>query len=226
MAAAHHLNDRVDLLDPVEFPVTGEGRVIEIGNLAPPRRVAFRRLEAAGGAPVEEVSVGVQRVTFFTIRYRRWDDFYQLITTTVASLDQVYPITQNAKFVRLEYIDRFHSIPSGADHFEVISRDSRLLVPAVKTKAAALHVHSGWFDFESPAIRMLTNVNIDVNDIAIPPPPDPRRTLSVLSLGQFEALENVLDRPVERLGKLHEYLKETFKSIITAEAAARVGLND
>jgi hypothetical protein len=78
---------------------------------------------------------------------------------------------------------------------------------------------------ETPRIRRLTNVNIDVNDIAIPPPPDPRRSISVVSMGQFEALEGALDTPLQRLVTLHDYLKATFGSIISAEAAARVAIN-
>jgi uncharacterized protein (TIGR04255 family) len=225
VAAAHQLTDRVDLQDAIEVPAGSGGVIIGLGTFAPPRRVVFRRLEA-GGASVEELSVGVQQLAFASTRYRRWANFYHLIATAVASLDQVYPVTQNAKSVRLEYIDRFRSAPGGADHFDVLSRDSKYLTAAVKDKDKALHVYSGWFDFETPTIRRLTNLNIDVNDIPIPPPPEPRRTVSILSMGQFEAIEGVLDKPIERLDVLHDYLKTTFGSIITPEAAARVALND
>jgi len=222
-AARHHLTDRIDLGDPLELPAS-EGAVIDLATLAPARRVVFRRLET-GGAPVEELSLSRQRVTFLTFRYRRWVDFFDLINTTIASLDP-YPISERTRVVRLEYIDRFQSVPPVADHFEVISRDSKFLAPIVKDKRAALHVHSGWFDFETPTIRKLTNVNIDVLDHSIPPPPDPRRKITVLTMGQLEALAGMLDRPIERLQSLHRYLKETFRSIITAEAAIRVGLRD
>jgi hypothetical protein len=46
----------------------------------------------------------------------------------------------------------------------VIRRDSLFITPAVNDKRAALHVHSGWFDFENTETRMLTNVNIDVSE--------------------------------------------------------------
>jgi uncharacterized protein (TIGR04255 family) len=148
----------------------------------------------AGETAVEELSIGMQQLSFSTLRYRRWPDFYHLITSTVAALDQDFPISQTTRFVRLEYVDRFQSVPEGADHFEVISKDSVFLVPIVKDKTAALHVHSGWFDFETQNIRKLTNVNIDVSDISIPLPPsdDPRRKISIHSMGQFEAIVGYL----------------------------------
>jgi uncharacterized protein (TIGR04255 family) len=224
IAAGRQLTDRVDLQDAIEVP-PGQNVVIALGSMTPPRRVVFRRLEANTNTPVEELSIGARQLAFTTVRYRRWADFYHLIITVMAALDQVCPITQNAQLVRLEYIDRFQSAPGGADHFEVLSRDSIFLTPVVRDKDGALHVHSGWFDFETPRIRRLTNVNIDVNDTPVPPPPDARRSISVISMGQFEALDGALDNPLQRLEALHDYLKATFGSIITQEAADRVALN-
>jgi uncharacterized protein (TIGR04255 family) len=225
VAAAHQLTDRVDLQEPLEIPADTPTVIFGDSSVMPPRRVVFRRLEVAG-MPVEELSISFQRITFLTLRYRRWEDFNRLIDSTIETLDQAYAISKMAKFVRLEYLDRFLSAPGGADHFQVIAKNSEFLVPSVVNKTAALHVHSGWFDFESANVRMLTNVNIDVHDAPRPPSPEPRRTILVLSMGQYEALDGVLDRPIERLGELHDYLKKLFGRIITAETAARVGLND
>jgi uncharacterized protein (TIGR04255 family) len=227
-AAEHHLTNRLELQDPIELPAAPAGGIIigPLGNLTAPRRVLFNRPEAGSNIPVEEVAIGVQQFVFGTTRYQRWAQFNELITSVMAALESVYPVTQNAKFARLEYVDRFRSVTGGADHFEVLSQDSGFLTKAVRGKEHALHVHCGWFDFESPTIRKLTNVNIDVNDVTIPPPPDPRRTITVLSIGQFEALQGLLDNPLNRLSTLHNYLKETFRTIITPEAAARVGLNN
>ena len=226
-ARDHHLVDRVDLPDIVALPPGSGGVIIGLDNFKPSRRVVFRRMDV-GETAVEELSIGMQQLSFSTLRYRRWQDFYHLITSTVAALDRDLPISQTTRLVRLEYVDRFQSAPGGADHFEIISRDSMFLAPIVKDKTAALHVHSGWFDFESQNIRKLTNMNIDVNDTSVPLPPsaEPRRKISILSMGQFEALVGVLDRPIERLDTLHDYLKDTFRSIITTEAASRVALND
>jgi len=222
-AAARNLTNRVDLADAVELPELPPGGVIELGSM-PPRRVVFRRMDV-NGVSVDELSIGMRRIAVGTLRYGRWADFFGLLTPFLTALTQVYPITQNVKSVRLEYVDRFQSIPGGADHFEVINRDSEFLAPVVAEKTAALHVHSGWFDFEKPQVRQLTNINIDVHDI-VHPTPDPRRKISILSVGQFEALEGTLDRPVDRLDYLHDYLKSIFGRIITPEAANRVALND
>ncbi|MGH6811862.1 MAG: TIGR04255 family protein [Methylocella sp.] len=226
-ARDHQLVDRVDLPDMIAPPPGSDGVFIGLDNFKPSRRVVFKRTDA-NGAAVDELSISMQQLSFSTLRYRRWPNFFHFITSTVAALDQDYPITQRARLVRLEYVDRFQSAPEGADHFEVISKDSVFLAPIVRDKTAALHVHSGWFDFETPNIRKLTNVNVDVNDISIPlpPPSEQRRKISILSMGQFEALAGSLDRPPERLDTLHDYLKDTFRNIITPEAASRVALND
>jgi uncharacterized protein (TIGR04255 family) len=227
VARDHHLVDRVDLPEVLVPPPGSDGVFIGLENFKPSRRVVFRRTDV-GGVAVEELSIGMQQLSFTTLSYRRWPNFYNLITSTVAALDQDLPISQTIRLVRLEYVDRFQSAPGGADQFEVISKDSAFLAPIVRAKTAALHVHSGWFDFEGQNIRKLTNVNIDVNDILVPLPPsaEQRRKISILSMGQFEALVGFLDRPIERLDTLHDYLKDTFRNVITPDAATRVALND
>jgi hypothetical protein len=193
--AAIGLSDRIDLAEPVELPSPPPGGVLDLTQFATSRRVIFRRLDAEKVA-VDELSIGMQRIAVGTLRYRRWSDLFGLLTTSLTALDAIFPITQRAKAVRVEFVDRFQSIPGGADHFEIIRRDSEYLTPVVARKEAALHVHSGWFDFEEgPDVRRLTNINIDVNDIPIPPPPDPRRKISVLSIGQFENFKVFLTDP-------------------------------
>ncbi len=216
-AAMHLLTDRIDLQEPIEMPPGGRG-VIMLKNFTPQRRVAFRRIEPETNDIVDEFSIGMRSVAFGTTRYRRWVNFFQLITDIVRSLDSVSPITQSVKAVRLEYHDRFQSADAASDHFEVIEKTSCYLAPVLASKTLALHVHSGWFDIEGEKIRRLTNVNIDVNDDG------PERRLTLLTLGQFEKLDGVLDEPLDRLSTLHGYLKKTFGATITSEAAARVAL--
>jgi uncharacterized protein (TIGR04255 family) len=186
--------------------------------------VVFRRLDQAR-ASTEEVSIGMQRIVFLTQRYRRWVNFRQMIAEILGSLEQVCPVMQNVKTVRLEYLDRFLSKPGGADHFEVIAKASHYIAPVLLDKSAALHVHSGWFDHEPANIRRLTNVNIDVNDLSVPVP-DNRRSLTLLTLGQFEALQGALADPIAKMDVLHDSLKKIFEATITKEAAARVSLNE
>jgi uncharacterized protein (TIGR04255 family) len=226
--AVHHLTKRLDLPDAIELEASAEG-LIKIGTDifpgSPPRRVVFQRPEADSGTAVDEVSVGMKRIAIGTLRYRRWDGFFNLIITTMEALDRVYPVTKSVKMARLEFVDRFESMPGGADHFEVVSRDSKFLASAVRDKTDAFHVHSGWFDFEGKDIRRLTNVNVDVGELPRSAP-EGRRKISILSMGQYEALNGILDDPLARLSTLHDYLKDTFRSTITTTAAARVALND
>jgi uncharacterized protein (TIGR04255 family) len=222
-AAAHHLTNRIDLVEPLEIPA---GQAVNL-NMPPPRRVVFRRLDS-DGVSVEELSIGTSRIIFGTMRYGRWADFFGRFESCLNDLHATYPVMDHARTVRLEYLDRFNSTSEEADHFEVIRRDSEFLPPVVAPKTAALHAHCGWFDFDAVGVRKLTAVNIDVSDVPIPPPPPPdrKRTVTILSVGQFEALEGMLDRPVQRLDTLHDDLKYNFGRIITPDAAKRIALND
>jgi uncharacterized protein (TIGR04255 family) len=228
-AAVHSLTDRFDVIEPITLPA-GQN-VINLGvesiQGAPPRRIIFRRMEPNTNMAVDQFSVSMQRITLETSRYRRWVDFFEMLKGTVGDIAASYPTILSVRSVRLEYVDRFNSTTSDADQWEVINKTSDYLSPAVRDKNNALHVHSGWFDFETPQVRRLTNINIDITDVEIPPPPEPIRKIAVLSLAQVEALEGgVLDNPLERIDAHHGYLKSIFGKIITPEAAARVALND
>jgi uncharacterized protein (TIGR04255 family) len=226
-AAVHHLTNRMDVMEPVTVPA-GQNVInlgLEFG--APPRRIIFRRIEQGTDVALEEFSISPQRITLMTIRYQRWVNFFQILKSTVNDIATSYPAIPPVRSVRLEYVDRFNSTISDADHWEVINKDSDYLAPTVRGKNNAFHVHSGWFDFETPEIRWLTNINIDINDVEIPPPPEPIRRITVLSLAQVEMLgADNLDNPLDRIDTLHGHLKSIFASIITPEAAARIALND
>ncbi len=222
-AVNYHLTHRIDIQDAVVLPPAA-GNMITINSVAlPPRLVAFRSLDQAG-APVEEILIGMRRMAFVTQRYRRWMNLRHMIIGIIDALGSVFPITHNVQVVRVEYIDRFQSPPGGADHFQVIERNSDFISTVLRDKDAALHVHSGWFDYEDGNCRRLTNVNIDVNDWSVPSP-DNRRSLTILTLGQFESLSGVLQDPLTRIDTLHDYLKGVFRATITKDAAQRVSLD-
>jgi uncharacterized protein (TIGR04255 family) len=227
-AAVHSLTDRFDVIEPITLPA-GQNVInlgVELIQVAPPRRIIFRRMEPGTNIAVDQFSVSMQRITLETSRYRRWVDFFEMLKGTVSDIAASYPTILSVRSVRLEYFDRFNSTTPDADQWEVINETSDYLSPAIRDKNNALHVHSGWFDFETPQVRRLTNINIDITDVEIPPPPEPIRKIAVLSLAQVEALEGVLDSPLERIDAHHGYLKSIFGKIITPEAAARVALND
>ena len=100
------------------------------------------------------------------------------------------------------------------------------LCKTASEKRYSLHNHSGWFDFEGDTIRSLTNVNIDVVEPEKAQIIEQPTRISLFTMRRIEALIGVIDRPRERIGSLHIYLKEVFRCIITDEAAVRVALAD
>ena len=182
-AALHNLTNRIDLAEPIAL-IPGHAIInVDLEQLqnAPARRVVFRRMDPSD-VPVEELSLAARRIVFSTIRYRRWVNFFDLVRTAFTDIAASCPDINLVTSVRLEYVDRFNSTTPDADQFEVILRTSDYISPAVRDKPHALHVHSGWFDFESLQIRRLTNINIAVADVDIPPPPEPVRKITILSM--------------------------------------------
>ncbi len=224
-ASQHSLTKRLETVDPIEIHSV-EGAQIRLDRLptANPRRVHFQRLEPDGQI-AHEFSIGRQQLAFATLRYQRWDDFLQLMTSIWSAVASAGLNTVEIKAARLEYLDRWTSQPGGSDHFEVVRTESPYLTQAVAAKPHALHVHSGWFDLLTDTIRQLTNVNIDVQDIPVGTPGDNQRKIRITTLREHEALVGALDDPLGRVDAIHDDLKSLYRSIITPEAATRVGLD-
>jgi uncharacterized protein (TIGR04255 family) len=221
-AASHNLTSRTESIDPMEIPA-GKQVVFNINpSTAAPRRVHFQRLDQDGSI-ADEFSVGNSRFMFATLRYRRWADLFKMVSGCMEGAFAALPAAARVKAIRLEYVDRFVASPGEADHFEVISRESIYMVPVAREKSFAFHVHSGWFDYDEPTIRRLTNVNIDVQDPSGPPPAD-RRKIAILTMAELESFGGPLSEPLEKLAGLHQYLKKVYQSLITNEAADRVAL--
>lgn len=224
------LTNRVETVDPIEVQATegadGIKAQIRLDRLprANPRRVHFQRLEPDGGIAYE-FAIGQQLITFATLRYRRWADFEELMTSIWNSLMEAGLNTVEIKAARLEYLDRWISHPGGGDHFQVISQETVHLTRTAAEKSFALHVHSGWFDFMSDTIRQLTNVNIDIQDVPVGSPGDNQRKIRITTMREHEALMGVLDDPLGRVNEIHIGLKSLYRSTITLEAAHRVGLD-
>jgi uncharacterized protein (TIGR04255 family) len=226
LANAHGFTDRSEQQEAIFAPPVAPGQsfVISVGNeVSTRRRVTYRQI--AAGIVVGEFSIGATSVSLSTSTYRRWANFSATFVELFNSLEASARILSRIKSVRLQYLDRFRSMPGGADHFEVLSRNSPFIVDSLRSAGAAFHVHSGWFDLSESNVRKLTNVNIDVSDLSGPAPPDMRRQLTILCLGQDEALTGILSDPIERIQSLHLYLKDLFGNTISPEAAARVALN-
>jgi uncharacterized protein (TIGR04255 family) len=217
VVASYKLTNRLDQQEPIQF--TPGAAILSPSTF---RRVLFQRIEAPN-VVVEEFAIGQQRVAFGTTRYRRWEHLRRLITDTLTGLEQVSPILAGTQSLKLEYYDRFQALSADADLFEVIDKSSVYLSPVLQSKTTALHVHTGWFDYESGNQRRLTNINIDANDAASVPAGG-SKFVTILSLGQLDALGGMLADPLLALDGLHDYLKDLVRATITPEAAVRVGL--
>jgi uncharacterized protein (TIGR04255 family) len=224
-AASHGLTRRLDQQEPIDVPAGGQAIFVP-DNYVLQRRVVFQRIDPTTNSILEEFAIGMGRMAFATTQYRGWAHFFHLIKDMCGSLERVIKPTGDIKTVRLEYFDRFQSAAGGADHFEVVMQSSGYLPAVLRDKAAALHAHTGWFDYEVHDVRRLTNVNIDVNDLKSMPKGEQRRSVTMLTLGQLEALSGSLIDPMAQLDALHGYLKDIFRAIITAEVATRIRLND
>jgi uncharacterized protein (TIGR04255 family) len=214
-------NDRIDALEPIEL-VPGKQQTIQL-NATQNRRIIHRRLDQSN-VPVDELHIAPNNLSFVTRRYQNWTTFYGLVGATLGAFNSVGGVMEKIRNVRLQYIDRFKSTTTDANHFHVIKEDSKFLTAPLRGQKNALHVHSGWFDYETTMIRRLTNVNIDSSEVDANSAPGERRNLVILTLAQVEAVTGSLDRPYERLDLLHDYLKLTLRDIITAEAANRIAL--
>jgi uncharacterized protein (TIGR04255 family) len=220
VAASYQLTNRIDQQEPIQI-APGQTAVLQVPSPGSFRRVLFQRIEAPN--VVEEIAIGQQRIAFGTARYRRWEHLRRLITDTLTGLEQVSPILAGTRSLKLEYYDRFQALSADANLFEVIDKSSIYLSPALQSKTAALHVHTGWFDYENGNLRRLTNLNIDASDASIAPAGG-SKSVTILSLGQLDALDGTLATPVSALDELHDYLKDLVRATITMEAAVRVGL--
>jgi uncharacterized protein (TIGR04255 family) len=222
-AIAHNLTRRIESQEPIEI---GPGQALVLNATIPmSRRVAFQRV--ADGNVVSEFNIGTRTFAMWTTRYQRWVQFFSQFKEIFQAIDEAWPLSQRVKAIRLQYVDRFLSAPGGASHFEVLAEKPPSLSIPLDDPNAAFHVHAGWFDYSSiPGVRVLTNVNIDATDIRLPNMADQRRSLTVLTLLQYESLGAGLDDPVNQTDILHQKLKNLFRQLISDQAAERVGLSE
>jgi len=224
---AAHAEGLTERLVEQSITLPPNGTVVQLqvnrGEIGP-TRIGFKR-STNEGRLVDEVLIGSKHISIRTRQYRRWDNFFHLISNLIRPMADACPPVSDVQAIRLEYLDRFLAVSDQADHFQVLLADSKYLVPAVAEKTSDLHVHSGWFDnLESETIRRLTNVNVDVLTRPVATAAGHRRRITILTLGRVECLNGPLDHPIERFKPLHSHLNATFRGIISPDAAARVGL--
>ena len=228
-ASIHKLTNRIEAQDApdIALPTTpGQSVMINFGTMPTTRRVAFQQV--AENAIISEFSIGVGSCSMMTVRYRRWANFFSELGDLFQAVDSAWPISENVKSIKLQYVDRFISIPGGASHFEVLAESNpKFLVVPQSDPMAAFHVHTGWFDYDSEQkSRFLTNVNIDAGDVRQPQFAGAQRNMTFLTLMQSESLGPSLENPLAQADILHQRLKGLFRQLISKAAAARVGLSE
>jgi uncharacterized protein (TIGR04255 family) len=222
-AAIHQFVHRVDGVEPIQIQ-PGSQVFLDASNMMHRRRVAFQR--QADGAVIGEFTIGTTALILASSRYTTWTAFQKMASELINSLDVASPILDGVNSIQLQYVDSFTSTAVLADHFEVISKTSSFLAPALHNKRRAFHCHSGWFDYAEDKRRNLTNVNIGVVDNSPPAKADDMSKITILTMSRTEALSGVLNEPLKQLSNSQGYLKKLFEGIITPEAAARIALND
>lgn len=231
-ATAAGLTDRVEFVEPVQLSTSDGGpRVINVdlssGGASLPRRVVSRRLDASD-KPADEFSVSRKQIGFTTHRYRRWADYIKEFKDILSEIQVELHRSDNIEFnvVKLQYIDRFLSTTPRSDHFQVISNESPFIPGVLRSVTENFHSHTGWFDLDEAGARYLNNINVDIVDTMDAKTGTTRRRVSILTLRQTPQDGSVISRnPVDDLGRLHSALKDTYRMLITKEAADRVALD-
>lgn len=172
-------------------------------------------------------------VALTTGRYVRWSPFAGQIEQIV--LPAVVEYAQNVDLiaVQLEYLDTFIWEGSWEDFNwrELLRTDSGFIVEAASRGSQQWHSHAGWFDFVDRSIRFLQKVDIDIVERLTPT--GPRPAINILTTLKQEIFAQVgqpvtgsipIDGINDLLESLHKRLKDIFATIITEQAAGRVGL--
>ncbi|NUU44539.1 hypothetical protein [Tardiphaga robiniae] len=168
--------------------------------------------------------------------YVRWQPFVGGVEKNVLPVLKEFLSDVSIAAVKLEYWDRF--LWSGTwENFDVgklLKKGSGFIAQEAATRPKQWHSHSGWFDNEA-GLRRLTNVNVDLAEVAVDPSLPPRP-----SVGIYSSLTDQTNVPeygmidisalgesfvVERLEHQHLALKDILGHIITDEMATRIGLN-
>lgn len=182
--------------------------------------------------PVEELVVHAQNVVFQSRRYTRWSEYknrcFELLTPVLDALLSGASVAQ----LRLEYRDRFTFMGKAeeASAKGLLQPGSDYLAPHIFNQTRLWHSHTGMFLDAIGVQNRLVQINIDANDFqsaerAV-------RSVSIMTGVQdnfapptLEAEDQTAPQLLGRLDDLHELSNGVFKSLITKEIAAEIGLN-
>lgn len=223
LADKHNLPGRVQL-DPIAL--TFGKQVISHGfageaMLSP--GLVFQRVQPSG-AMAEELTLERGAVTYRTHSYLRWKDVMYLLEGIVCPVASVLSSgnTKSVSVIELRCIDKFTSESSARLKLNQLIRKNSPFVPSIfLEKQEMLHSHTGWFENETDAGRVLINLNIDVVDN-----PDGNRIATILQVISMQYSENSItfdpglgfdENIIATFNNLHAVDKDLLKNLITDE---------
>jgi len=184
------------------------------------------------GPDGSQLSVMPNIVIWQTSKYVRWKPFSGQFSTFAAPIVERFLEHAAINAVKLEYWDRFvwTGLQTDMDPALLLRENLRLVAPFVVQKGKVWHSHCGWFEPGPAGCRRLTNVNVDVVDVAVRPNEPLRPTIGIYTMLQDDHSVGGATRINEvvsvssKLHGLHSALKALLDSIISEEMAERISL--
>lgn len=212
-----------------------EGRKFDVGPLAiqiggPPEELVgwdWQRLSPAN-SPVETLVVENEAMVYETSQYTSWETLKaRYDEVALPTLDAILQVS-DVLAISLEYVDRFvfDGEPSEARPDLLLPEISTLLHPDAASGRELWHLHRGWFE-EADGRRLLINQNFDAQDGRRE---DGSTFRSVQMFTKTELRPKSDEFDIEALTPhlqvMHDRSIDVFKSPITPEMYAQVGLSE
>ncbi len=229
LAKKHNLPGRLHL-DPFSLAF---GRQVITNGFAPPVAMAhgtlFQRVKSDGSME-EELTVERNAVTFRTNAYTRWSVVSGLISDVLTPIGKILAGGDAAKLavIELRCIDKFTAPDEPAPPLgDLVRAGSPYIADGMLEKSEQLHIHSGWFEDQSPEGRTLVNFNIDVVDDEA----QGTRSASILQVLSMHSAEGLFSQYADfdaaigaAFANLHKRDKRLLSAIITDDMQAAINL--
>lgn len=187
-----------------------------------------------GGVLREEIHVFRDRVVYSSTKYAGWTSFFSRYEELCEALIERYLISMAPTYVKLEYWDRFNTELTSefVGYADLISIESRFVPGFVVDINELMHSHVGFFASAPEGHKRLININVDAVDI--PPPPENaegalRRSVGIYSFAQDQLMtargeQFDLKALVSTFDAQHTILKAVIGDVITSEMSDRISL--
>jgi uncharacterized protein (TIGR04255 family) len=207
------------------------------GNMAAPEAVGFEflRLERPDFFS-DKLALERNSVSYESWRYTRWAGFAERIREAIAPIAELYLTAVPIFGIQIEYIDRFNAAPGkeSPSCAEVVKHPSKFIAEGAFQDREPWHCHVGLFQKPDGQTKRLTNVDVDVADLADQPFTRPTRTIRIrthltdfFNQPGFEPLpeDAITDTFIaNRFNSLHIELKDMLREVVTEAAATSISL--